>query len=197
VSELERLRAVVAALPRCAGPLRKVPGSWKYEAVPCDAPATHHVDRAWYACDAHVPAGDAARFRLPYADALVALATTPPRPTWTDHCEDEFEWLATHDPRALLALLASGELRASLLTFAAEYAGRTPDKADAARALVLLLGHPAAYVREGVVYGLAQCLTSASACLALRTVAALDPVLEVREAARDALGRAGEDEHDS
>lgn len=76
---------------------------------------------------------------------------------WPGPCEALFEHLAANDPEALLTMIRSGELAPTELTFAAEYAGdiegHDPEVLDV---LGSLLTHEKAYVREGVVYGLAR-----------------------------------------
>ena len=108
--------------------------------------------------------------------------------TWLVHCEDEFEWLADHDPAKLLNLITSGTLTDPDLTFAAEYAGLIGE--SAIPYLVPLLDHPKAYVREGAIIGLQatrrigqhpEVLTK------LRQLAGTDPSEALREVALEAL----------
>ena len=75
---------------------------------------------------------------------------------WEHPCEAMFEYLAEHHPSQLLALLRSPRLSPADLTFAAEIAGRIPSSAAVREALLPLLDHPKAVVREGAVYGLGK-----------------------------------------
>jgi len=70
------------------------------------------------------------------------------------------------------------------LSFAAEEHGatRTP---EALAALLTLIDHADAVVREGVVYGLSNYLDNAVVCERLRLVATSDPSPGVRAAAAD------------
>jgi hypothetical protein len=103
-------------------------------------------------------------------------------------CEAMFEYLAMHEPEALIEQLASGALEPSALTFAAEWAGRTGSPAATA-ALVALLEHPSALVREGAVYGLQHLLGGPDVVAALRAHATepRERSAAVREAVREAL----------
>lgn len=102
--------------------------------------------------------------------------------------EEMFEFLALMSPGALLELLAEPSLSPANLSFAAEAAGRAsiaPDRI--VRALEGLLGHPKGYVREGMVYGLAQ-LDHPAARRLLERVARHDSDPDVRAVAAEALG---------
>ncbi|MDO9016605.1 MAG: HEAT repeat domain-containing protein [Deltaproteobacteria bacterium] len=103
--------------------------------------------------------------------------------------ESLFEELVGRDPARLLAYLSDPDLDPTLLTYAAEIAGRIPDAA-VVRALVPLLDHVKAYVREGAVYGLAQHLPDSDARSALGRVASTDPLAVVREIAAEQLAEA-------
>jgi hypothetical protein len=94
-----------------------------------------------------------------------------------------FERLVLDDPGRLIEMLRSNELAPTLLTYAAEIAGRLK---LAVPALVALLGHPAPIVREGAVYGLADHLDDRIRA-ALRTLADQDPSPGVRAAAEGVL----------
>lgn len=65
-----------------------------------------------------------------------------------------FERLASEDPPRLIEMLATASLPPPLLTFAAEIAGRRLQADTCVPALLRLLHHEAAVVREGVIYGL-------------------------------------------
>ena len=75
--------------------------------------------------------------------------------TWATHCRDEFDYMMVHRQRRLLKLIASGELRDTLLCYAAMAAGGCG--AAAIPVLLPLLQRPEAYVREGAVTGLHHC----------------------------------------
>lgn len=94
----------------------------------------------------------------PRAPGAVLSPTASLRKTEDDPSElpteDLFERLLTRNPSRLLAYLRDPDLDPTLLTFAAEIAGRLPDDRPVAP-LLELLAHPKAYVREGAVYGLA------------------------------------------
>lgn len=80
---------------------------------------------------------------------------------WQRPCEAAFEWLAERHPESLLTLIKTGSLAPTDLTFAAEIAGSLPDAAATRAALLPLLDHEDAIVREGAIYGLASCLDDA------------------------------------
>ncbi len=65
-----------------------------------------------------------------------------------------FARLATDDPARLVVMLTSGELSPGLLTYAAEIAGQQLPSAMVVPALLTLLRHEKAVVREGAIYGL-------------------------------------------
>ena len=102
--------------------------------------------------------------------------------------ECAFEHAAEHHPEWLLRLIRSGELPAADLTFAAEYVGRVTLHAEARAALLPLLEHEDAVVREGAVYGLRGHMDLA-VWDALARVAQQDPSAAVRSVARDALAK--------
>jgi len=105
---------------------------------------------------------------------------------FADPCEDAFEYLADGFPEGLLALIRSGRLEAADLTFAAEIAGRLPDHSAIRSALVPLLSHREAVVREGAIYGLTRHI-DAAVRTTLERLAGGDPSRAVRTAAADAL----------
>jgi hypothetical protein len=124
--------------------------------------------------------------------AAPATATTG-EPTPEELCEAHFLVLAEQRPARLVewmqTVLAS---RPELLTFAAEAAGRIQHAPMAVRALLPLLGHPNAVVREGAVYGLApHLLASLDARSGLRDLLANESSPGVREAIEEALGLLG------
>ncbi len=65
-----------------------------------------------------------------------------------------FESLVDRDPQRLLQMLSDSKMDPTLLTFAAEVAGRIPGS-DTVTALLKLTTHEKSYVREGAVLGLA------------------------------------------
>ena len=106
--------------------------------------------------------------------------------TWTVHCEEEFVYLAEHDPPALLALIQSGTLEPTDLTFALDHVGKVG--LVAAPVLLPFLLHEKCYVREGAVYGLARLLDQDPSLLTvLRDVALMDVSPGVRLAATEIL----------
>lgn len=109
-------------------------------------------------------------------------------------CRELFDDLRDRDPRRLIAWLRDASLEPHLLTFAAEVAGDVPpDHAEeAVRALVGLLGHAKAYVREGAVYGLGKIPSQAStAALRAHLHEGREPSPSVREAIEDVLEAMG------
>lgn len=104
-------------------------------------------------------------------------------------CERTFETLAEGEPRRLVEYLQDPDLDPTLLTFAAEIAGGIADSDLVVPALIGLLAHPKAYVREGAVYGLGRHREDPRAAAALRLVSANDPARDVRESADDMLAR--------
>ena len=97
-----------------------------------------------------------------------------------------FERWAKEQPNALLDVIASGELRPTLLTFAAEIAGTHLPSSDVVPTLLNLLEHQDSSVREGAVYGLAK-HAGQNIDAALRLLMTSDPSPGVREAAAAAL----------
>jgi len=100
--------------------------------------------------------------------------------------EGNFRHLARTAPERLAALVRSGNLRNSQLTFAAEAVGSMANTALADALLEPLVTHASALVREGVVYGLARLATERAMNL-LRQMAERDPTPCVRRAASESL----------
>jgi len=100
--------------------------------------------------------------------------------------EAKLEELSISDPDGLLGLIKAGTLRPTLLTFAAEHAGRIPDSLKVVAVLLPLLDHPKAYVREGVLYGLRRHRTP-DVCSRLERLLSDEPVEEIREIASEIL----------
>lgn len=105
---------------------------------------------------------------------------------WTDVCEALFEYLAANFPGDLLNLVTSGILAPPATTFAAEIAGRLSNSEAVRTALLPLLDHERALVREGAVYGLREHADSAVVAR-LRWLAEHDASPGVRQAAHDTL----------
>lgn len=104
-------------------------------------------------------------------------------------CENHFIELAETNPALLLewtrTVLAS---RPELLTFAAEAAGRIAHAPLVFSALLPLLSHTEAVVREGAVYGLAPHLASSiDARDTLRELLSSEPSPGVAKAIQEAL----------
>lgn len=104
-------------------------------------------------------------------------------------CEEMFERLVEEDPRELVRMIESGDLRPSDLTHAAEIAGRIPDSDLVRPALVRLLNHASPLVREGAIYGLVP-HWSAEVATQLQLMSGDDPSPGVREAASEVLENA-------
>jgi len=68
--------------------------------------------------------------------------------------EELFDRLVTENPDRLVAMLRPGEIDPTLLTYAAEIAGRGLPFAQVVPSLLALLQHERAFVREGALYGL-------------------------------------------
>ncbi len=73
-------------------------------------------------------------------------------------CENLFKRLSLEDPNELIRIIKEDNLRPSHLTFAAEYLGNVPTEI-AMTALLDLLKHESAIVREGAIFGLSIVLT--------------------------------------
>lgn len=109
-------------------------------------------------------------------------------------CEDLFERLADVDPARLVALLAS-DMSPTMLTFAAEFAGRVESSETVVPALLRLLEHAEPVVREGAVYGLGRHAAYPGVLAALKVRAERDPSPGVREAAGGAAAWADDIEN--
>lgn len=105
---------------------------------------------------------------------------------WRQPCEAAFEFILAHSPGELARLIESRELAAADLTFAAEILGRADDGGLVRAALVPLLGHAQAVVREGAIYGLSRHLDNDTRTK-LRALATSDTSGAVRAAAGGAL----------
>lgn len=116
------------------------------------------------------------------ATQVAPIKTPPPGAP----SEELFEQLAVDDPDRLLEMMGSNELRPALLTYAAEIAGRGIPTAKCVPVLLHLLGHEAAVVREGAIYGLAE-HEGDEITLVFRQLAETDPSAGVRAAAAGAL----------
>jgi HEAT repeat protein len=106
---------------------------------------------------------------------------------WFTPCEAAFEYLSRRYPESLLRVIRSGLLLPADLTFAAEIAGRADTSEDEIRtALIPLLAHEDAAVREGAIYGLAGHIDRATR-ERIESLARSDSSAGVRAAAADAL----------
>ncbi len=105
---------------------------------------------------------------------------------WPDVSEAMFDYLALHFPMELLSLVSSEVLAPPTLTFAAEIAGKVSDSQAVRAALVPLLDHESALVREGAIYGLRDHI-DATVAKKVRALAKHDPSPGVRQAASDTL----------
>ncbi len=101
-------------------------------------------------------------------------------------CEALFERLATKDPARLFALVVSGTLKVPDLTFAAEWLGQC-DASLAVPALLLLLSHESAVVREGAIYGLGNHVDVGEVRGMLDRLVSTDASQAVRLAALEAI----------
>jgi HEAT repeat protein len=95
-------------------------------------------------------------------------------PDPTSFSEVYFERIAVEDPARLIELLSSGEIDATLLTFAAEIAGRRMSSEQVVPSLLKLLHHERAVVREGAIYGLREHL-SEEVSIAIQAMVETDP----------------------
>ena len=103
--------------------------------------------------------------------------------------EENFKALAIENPEELLRWIAAGSLEAADLTFAAEAASMIDDGKRVADALLPLLAHNIASVREGAIYGLATHTSIEGVTAALEKLSQEDPIAEIRIAATSALSR--------
>ena len=101
--------------------------------------------------------------------------------------QNNFEYLARHDPPRLLRWISSGTLPDAALTFAAEAAGLIANSLAVVSALLPLLQHASAPVREGAIYGLQRHLAEPRAREAIKKTLEVDLSTGVREAAQEAL----------
>ena len=115
----------------------------------------------------------------------LAVCTKVPDPEAP--CEDLFARLASSDPDRLLRFLdPASDLADHLLTYAAEIAGTELPAARVVPALLRLLSHPSAVVREGAIYGLDHHLGEPDVPRAVIGLADTDPSAGVRAAASGA-----------
>lgn len=126
---------------------------------------------------------------------MQAVVETPAIGTALEHhqpepfSENQFIRYAEEDPARLVELIRTNAIeRPSLLTFAAEAAGRIANTALVVGVLLPLLGHVDPMVREGAVYGLEPHLErSLEARSALRSMVIREPSPGVKAAVSDAL----------
>lgn len=114
-----------------------------------------------------------------------ALETQTPE----EFSEEKFIRFAEESPSRLVDLLRSNAItRPSLLTFAAEAAGRIANTTLVVCTLLPLLQHADPVVREGAIYGLEPHLdASLEARETLRSMVTLEPSPGVKAAIEDAL----------
>lgn len=125
------------------------------------------------------------RVETPVETPAIGAALEPHAPE--DLSEEKFVRFADENPGRLVELIRSS-LRPALLTFAAEAAGRIANTALVVNALLPLLAHADAVVREGAIYGLSPHLeASLEAREALRTMLAREPSPGVKAALNEAL----------
>jgi len=117
---------------------------------------------------------------------VTAIATLLEGTGYSTPCEDLFHELRRDDVPRLVALIASGQLAASDLTFAAECLGDV-EPTVAVPLLHGLLSHPEAVVREGAIYGAAEHLGEPWLARRLEDMAAKDESPGVRAAASETL----------
>lgn len=110
-----------------------------------------------------------------------------PHPSWNHPCEEQFVWLAYHDPKSLVRLISSNTLEPFLLTFAAEHAGKMQDTRLLFQTLEVLLNHPSAIVREGAIIGLASCYHESKVRNLLSLLASHDPSPAIRTMTNEIL----------
>lgn len=125
-----------------------------------------------------------ARARGTKAHVQADQANLPATPAaWT---QEQLEMLAETDPARFLTVIGSGEVEPTVLTFAAEHAGRLRDVPAAVAVLGRLLEHAKSYVREGALLGLA-CAGSADAVARIHKAATQDPSQGIRRIASELL----------
>ena len=120
----------------------------------------------------------------------------PPDPT--AHSESMFERMAEQEPERLIEMIESGTVRPTMLTYAAEIAGRVIAAERVIPVLLRLLHHDVNVVREGAIYGLLRHHQSnQDARKAIEAMAASDPSAGVRAAATRTLAAQESDEEES
>jgi hypothetical protein len=116
------------------------------------------------------------------------LSPTVRRERWPKATEEKFRSLAREDPGYLIRWIQSGNLRPSMLTFAAETLGDTATNSSMiADVLLGLTKNKSALVREGAIYGTADYLAYPGIADRIHYLAQNDLSLGVREAATDIL----------
>lgn len=128
------------------------------------------------------------------AESAHGVASAPETPSQvqplTEWTESALEALAKSAPTEFLTLLASGQVQPTVLTYAAEHAGRLHEHGDTLAVLSLLLEHPKSYVREGALLGLAK-LGTPAAWAQIRSAAQHDASATVRGIALELADFAG------
>lgn len=105
-------------------------------------------------------------------------------------CRNNFERWAKEDPERLVRVLTDGSLPDTLLTFAAEIAGKALPSDVVLPALVELLHHASPVVREGALLGIEHHMKAVTMreYARLLAMAANDPSPGVRETAQALVG---------
>lgn len=128
-----------------------------------------------------------ARACPPHLSVLSPAARVAIDTKWgADLCESMFAYLAANYSQDLLRLVGSKLLPPPSLTFAAEISGTISDSPAVRAALIPLLNHSHALVREGAIYGLREHLDS-TVMAKLASMAQCDLSPGVRQAAIDTL----------
>jgi len=123
---------------------------------------------------------------VPPFDQLSPMAASAVTSRWQVPCEAAFDFLAESFPSELMRLVSMGKLESVDLTLAAESLGHISIGDVARRALIPLLDHSDAMVREGAIYGLRKHANAETRARLARMVTS-DPSCEVRQVASDAL----------
>ena len=101
------------------------------------------------------------------------------------HSEAAYDALAQSNPAELASIIDARSMPDAALTFAAEAMGNARDSEMARAALITLLRHPSAVVREGAILGIQRHLDAASRLLLSELLDDASPA--VRVTARDAI----------
>lgn len=86
-----------------------------------------------------------------------------------------------------MARMQVKDIRRSDLSLLAEWLGQNSDDPEVIRLLTKLLDHPAAYVREGTLIGLARHIANTDVQQVIENLSYHDPSEDLRELAREIL----------